>query len=297
MSAAPDRPKQARTAGEAEGTPVSTARPPAGARAEAAGEGQPVRALLRLESLSRRFGGLKALQDVSLSIGQGEILGLIGPNGAGKTTLVNVVTGVHPATGGRVVFEGRDITRRRPFQVARLGMARTFQVVQPFPELSALDNVAAAALFSQPGMTPARARDAAAEVLAFVGLAKLADKPAASLTLAMRKRLELGKALAMRPRMLFLDEVNAGLNSAEVEHAMALIRQLAAQGITIVMIEHLMKVVMSVCHRLVVLQNGALVADGTPQAVVSNPRVVEAYLGQRYAKSAAGAAATQGVRA
>ena len=256
-----------------------------------------MRALLRLESLSRRFGGLKALQDVSLSIGQGEILGLIGPNGAGKTTLVNVVTGVHPATGGRVVFEGRDITRRRPFQVARLGMARTFQVVQPFPELSALDNVAAAALFSQPGMTPARARDAAAEVLAFVGLAKLADKPAASLTLAMRKRLELGKALAMRPRMLFLDEVNAGLNSAEVEHAMALIRQLAAQGITIVMIEHLMKVVMSVCHRLVVLQNGALVADGTPQAVVSNPRVVEAYLGQRYAKSAAGAAATQGVRA
>lgn len=250
--------------------------------------------LLRLESLSRRFGGLKALQDVSLSIGKGEIVGLIGPNGAGKTTLVNVVTGVHPATGGRAIFEGKDITRRRPYQVARLGMARTFQVVQPFPELSALDNVAAAALFSRPDLRPSSARMAAAETLEFVGLSRMASQPAASLTLAMRKRLELGKALAMRPRMLFLDEVNAGLNTAEVEHAMVLIRRLAEQGITIVMIEHLMKVVMSICSRLVVLQNGALVADGTPREVVRNPRVIEAYLGQRYATAQASANA-QGV--
>ncbi|MDB5796612.1 MAG: transporter ATP-binding protein [Paucimonas sp.] len=243
--------------------------------------------VLQLEGVSRRFGGLQALQDVSLSVGSGEILGLIGPNGAGKTTLVNVITGVHRASAGRVLFEGRDITRLAPYQTARIGLARTFQIVQPFPELSVLDNVAAAALFSKSGTSPAQARDAAAAHLQFVGLEKQASQPAASLTLAMRKRLELAKAMAMQPRLLFLDEVNAGLNSAEIEHAMLLIRQLAERGITIVLIEHLMKVVMNVCSRVVVLQNGALVADGSPQEVVNNPRVVEAYLGKKYAQLAA----------
>jgi branched-chain amino acid transport system ATP-binding protein len=240
--------------------------------------------VLKLEGLSRRFGGLQALQDVSLSVGQGEILGLIGPNGAGKTTLVNVVTGVHRASAGRVLFEGRDITRLQPYQTARAGLARTFQVVQPFPELSTLDNVAAAALFSQAGMRPAQAREFAASQLDFVGLSQHADKPAHMLTLAMRKRLELAKAVAMNPKLLFLDEVNAGLNSMEVEHAMVLIRQLAQRGITIVLIEHLMKVVLTVCSRIVVLQNGALIADGTPAEVVNVRRVVEAYLGKKYAQ-------------
>jgi branched-chain amino acid transport system ATP-binding protein len=246
--------------------------------------------VLRLENVWRRFGGLQAVQDVSLSVGAGEILGLIGPNGAGKTTLVNVITGVHRASSGRVIFEGRDITRLSPYQTARTGLARTFQIVQPFPDLTVLDNVAAAALFSQSGISPSQARDFAARQLAFVGLEKQADKLAHSLTLAMRKRLELAKAVAMKPKLLFLDEVNAGLNAVEVEHALLLIRELAARGITIVLIEHLMQVVMSVCSRVVVLQNGALIADGLPREIVNRPEVVAAYLGKKYAQLNAAAA-------
>ncbi|MBB5050866.1 branched-chain amino acid transport system ATP-binding protein [Afipia massiliensis] len=243
--------------------------------------------ILRLQSVSRNFSGLKALSDVSLGINKGEVLGLIGPNGAGKTTLVNVVTGVTPASSGTVTFAGQDITRVKTYQSARLGLSRTFQIVQPFAELSALDNVAAAALFSQPNESLKSAREAARERLAFVGLEAQSDQPAATLTLAMRKRLELAKALAMKPKLLFLDEVNAGLNSAEVERATRLIHELAASGITIVMIEHLMKVVLNVCTRIVVLHNGRLIADGQPRDVIKNPAVVEAYLGQQYAQRAA----------
>jgi branched-chain amino acid transport system ATP-binding protein len=240
--------------------------------------------ILRLDRVSRRFSGLQALREVTLAINKGEVLGLIGPNGAGKTTLVNTVCGVTPANSGAITFDGHDITRIKTFQAARLGLSRTFQIVQPFAEFTALDNVAAAALFSQPGESLKSARQAALAHLAFVGLEAQANQSAATLTLAMRKRLELAKALAMKPKLLFLDEVNAGLNSAEVERATKLIHQLAADGITIVMIEHLMKVVLNVCTRIVVLHNGQLIADGEPRDVIKNPAVVDAYLGQQYAQ-------------
>jgi branched-chain amino acid transport system ATP-binding protein len=244
--------------------------------------------ILRLDAVSRHFSGLQALSGVTLGIDKGEVLGLIGPNGAGKTTLVNTICGVTPASSGRVTFMGNDITRIKTYQAARLGLSRTFQIVQPFAEFTALDNVAAAALFSQAGESLRSAREEARAHLAFVGLSAQAAQSAATLTLAMRKRLELAKALAMKPRLLFLDEVNAGLNSAEVERATELIHQLAARGITIVMIEHLMKVVLNVCTRIVVLHNGQLIADGPPRDVIRNPAVVDAYLGQQYAQRNAG---------
>lgn len=245
--------------------------------------------LLELRGISRRFGGLRAVADVNLSVAQGEVVGLIGPNGAGKTTLVNVITGVHPASAGSVLFAGEDVTRLSPWQAARRGIARTFQIVQPFPEMTVLENVAAAAMFA--GGTPygSAAEDFALEQLRFVGLADLAGKRAASLTLAMRKRLEFAKGLAMRPKLLLLDEVNAGLNATEVDHALELIRGIAARGVTIIIIEHLMKVVLSVCTRIVVLHHGELIAEGAPQSIIRDARVVQAYLGRRYAATQASA--------
>jgi branched-chain amino acid transport system ATP-binding protein len=239
--------------------------------------------ILHLKAVSRHFSGLKALREVTLAVNKGEVLGLIGPNGAGKTTLVNTICGVTPANSGTVIFMGQDITRIPTHRAARLGLSRTFQIVQPFADFSTLDNVAAAALFSRPGESLKSAREEARAHLSFVGLDAHADQSAATLTLAMRKRLELAKALAMHPKLLFLDEVNAGLNSAEVERATKLIHQLAENGITIVMIEHLMKVVLNVCTRIAVLHNGQLIADGKPRDVIENPAVVDAYLGQQYA--------------
>jgi branched-chain amino acid transport system ATP-binding protein len=215
---------------------------------------------------------------------------LIGPNGAGKTTLVNLLTGVQRPTSGRIRFQGVDVTSQRPYQAARRGLARTFQIVQPFPRMTVLENVAAGALFGGARPSVAEAMEVAREQLEFTGLAALADRPASALTLAGRKRLELAKSMAMGPKILMLDEVNAGLNSSEIDGALRLIRQIAERGITILIIEHLMKVVMSLAERVLVLHHGQLIAEGSPTEIIRNSKVVEAYLGQKFAERFGGEA-------
>lgn len=240
--------------------------------------------VLEVDNVSKAFGGIKAVNGVTFALEEGEIVGLIGPNGAGKTTLVNLITGVHRPTSGHIVFKGEDVTRQRPFEAARRGLARTFQIVQPFPAMTVVENVAAGALFGGTATSKRAALEEARADLAFVGLENLADTPASSLTLPGRKRLELAKSLAMKPKVLLLDEVNAGLNPAEIDTALELIRAIAARGITILIIEHLMKVVLSISTRILVLHHGELIAEGEPQAVVNDPHVIEAYLGAKFAK-------------
>ena len=239
--------------------------------------------VLRLERLRKSFGGLAVTDDVSLDVRPGELHAVIGPNGAGKTTLIHQVNGTLRPDAGRVVFEGRDVTAQRPWQSARSGLARTFQIVQPFPEMTVLENVAAGALFAGKAANRAEADRAAMEHLEFVGLAGDAKRPAASLTLPSRKRLELAKSLAMKPRLLMLDEVNAGLNTGEIDRALELMRAIAARGVTIVIVEHLMKVVFSLCSRVLVLHHGELIAQGDPREVAKDEKVVEAYLGHKFA--------------
>ena len=239
--------------------------------------------ILELDHVSKSFGGIQATNDVSFALEEGEIVGLIGPNGAGKTTLVNLITGVHRPTAGTIRFAGEDVTRQHPFQAARRGLARTFQIVQPFPEMTVVENVAAGALFGGGASSKRAAIDLARAELEFVGLSHVADAPASSLTLPNRKRLELAKSLAMKPKVLLLDEVNAGLNAAEIDGALDLIRAIAGRGVTILLIEHLMKVVLSISQRILVLHHGELIASGAPKAVVEDPSVIEAYLGAKFA--------------
>lgn len=240
--------------------------------------------ILDLENVSKHFGGIHAVSNVSLNLQEGEIVALIGPNGAGKTTLVNLITGVHSASEGRILFQGIEVTGQRPFQAARRGLARTFQIVQPFPRMTVLENVAAGALFggAHPNLRDAKA--AAREELEFTGLTAFAEQAASALTLAGRKRLELAKSLAMKPKILMLDEVNAGLNSREIDGALKLIRLIAERGVTIMIIEHLMKVVLSLAHRVLVLHHGKLIAEGDPKKIVHDSRVIEAYLGEKFAR-------------
>ncbi|MCD1632230.1 ABC transporter ATP-binding protein [Martelella mediterranea] len=244
--------------------------------------------ILELNGLTQRFGGLTAVNDVDLAVEPGEIVGLIGPNGAGKTTLVNLVTGVFKPSAGSVIYDGRRIDGMKPYQISRLGVARTYQVVQPFPEMTVLENVMAPAVFAAGASSTTEAMHAADEAIEFLGLKEHRDTLAGELTLAGRKRLELAKSLAMKPKVLLLDEVNAGLNPAEIETALEMIRAIAARGITIILIEHLMKVVMSLCTRIVVLHHGAKIAEGRPDEITRNEKVIEAYLGNRYAKANAG---------
>jgi branched-chain amino acid transport system ATP-binding protein len=242
-------------------------------------------AVLEVEGLGRRFGGLDAVKDVSFSLGEAETLGVIGPNGAGKSTLINLITGHLKPTAGRVVVEGRDVTGAKPWVIADARVARTFQIVKPFRDLTVRENVAIGSMFGpeRAGSThEALAR--AGEVLERVGLSDEAEAQPGDLTVADARRLEFAKALAMRPRLLLLDEVMAGLRPGEIDGALDLIRSLNEEGITILVVEHVMKAIMSVSTSVLVMHEGTELVHGPPQEVVRDERVIEAYLGKRYAR-------------
>ena len=235
--------------------------------------------LLRTENVVKRFGGLVAVNRVSFELYEGEILGLIGPNGAGKTTLFNCINGIYRPEEGRIFFRDTDITGWQPSRLARLGMARTFQIVRPLAELTVRENVMVGAAFGEKRLPLAQAARVADEVLEFLGLADRADQLAGSLNVAQKKRLELARALASQPRLLLLDEVLAGLNPKEVDEMVDTIRRIREQGITILIIEHVMRAIMNLSDRILVLDFGELIAEGTPEEIAQNERVIKAYLG------------------
>jgi branched-chain amino acid transport system ATP-binding protein len=245
-----------------------------------------VTALLQTTGIVQRFGGVEALSDVSVSVEEGTIVGIIGPNGAGKTTLINVVSGFLRPSSGRVLVDGRDVTGMRPWRVAGVGVARTFQVVKPFREMTVRENVAMGHMFG-PGAgegSLGKSLERADEILQRVGLDRRAEARAAEVSVADAKRLELARALAMRPRLLLLDETMAGLRPGEIDPALELIRSLRDEGITIVAVEHVMRAILAISEVVVVLHEGRVLATGTPDQVAGDDRVVEAYLGRRYAR-------------
>jgi branched-chain amino acid transport system ATP-binding protein len=241
---------------------------------------------LRISDVGMRFGGLWALSEVSFDVERGSVVGLIGPNGSGKTTLMNVISGVYKPTTGAVTYAGRRIADVPAYDVCHLGIARTFQIVKPFASLSVRENVAVGAMYGRNGgkRSTRASFERAQELLEIVGLARIADRQASELTIPDRKRLEVAKALALDPDVLLLDEVMAGLNATEVEEALELLRDVNKRGVTLIVVEHLMKAIVSISTTIVVLAEGRKIAQGAPSTVLASPQVIEAYLGSRWVK-------------
>jgi branched-chain amino acid transport system ATP-binding protein len=239
-------------------------------------------AILQVSDLTKHFGALMAVEKVSFSLEEQEILGMIGPNGAGKTTLFNMIIGVHRPTRGDVVFDGHNITGLKPHRICRLGIAKTSQIMEPFRAMTVFENVQVAALHGG-GMNMNQSRTRTEEVIEFVGLDEHRDKPAASISVPDRRRLELARALASGARVLLLDENMAGLNPHEIDEALQLLRKIRESGKSLIVVEHIMRAVMGISDRIIVLNYGAKIAEGTPEEVANNEQVVEAYLGKRSA--------------
>jgi len=245
--------------------------------------------VLETRGLGRRFGGLRAVSDVSISVPEGQVLGVIGPNGAGKSTVINLVTGHLKPSEGQVLIDGKDLTGAQPWTIAHARVARTFQIVKPFRGMTVRENVAVGILYGPQGTTVmSQALRAADDVLAEVGISALGDRPPGELSVADARRLEFAKALALRPRLLLLDEVMAGLRHTEIEPSLELIRTLKARGITIIVVEHVMKAILAVSDQVLVLHQGQVLTSGDPREVLADHRVIEAYLGHRYAQRRTG---------
>ncbi|MGB5843690.1 MAG: ABC transporter ATP-binding protein, partial [Anaerolineales bacterium] len=235
-------------------------------------------ALLEANEITKRFGGLVAVGNLSLSVDKGQILGLIGPNGAGKTTAFNMISGFYKADEGEIIFDGKEITDLRPDQICKLGLTRTFQVVKPFPNLSVLDNVMVGAYNRTNDRRESRKK--AEEIIEFLGMQEMIGMTAGSLSVAHRKRLEVAKALATDPKIILLDEAMAGLRPTETDEMIELVRQISRQGIALLLVEHVMKVIMSLADRIVVIHHGEKIAEGTPQQICQDKAVIDAYLGE-----------------
>jgi len=238
--------------------------------------------ILEGKGITKYFGGLAAISNVDFHVKQGEALGLIGPNGAGKTTLFNLISAALTPRSGIIRFKGEEITGLSPYKICRMGVARTFQTVKVFADMPVLHNVVLGSYFGMsPGMSSADAAREATELLEFVGLSAVKGTPAKDLTLANQKRLEVARALATNPELLLLDEIMAGLNPAELAQAMELVTKIRDKGITIIMIEHVMKAIMNVCERIMVLHHGQKIAEGTPQEIATSKTVIKIYLGEK----------------